>query len=169
LVGFCCEGDKRLLVYEHMLNGSLDAHLFQSDAAVVLDWSTRYQIAKGVAKGMSYLHQSCRECIIYCDIKPENILLDASFVPKIGLLDVVLLIVACIVLSSSSCPAWSSSSSPTSSILVARSCVVLLAVTCVLVAVLLGCLTSASLGHLPPSLLDLWLPSPRFLNPGNGF
>ncbi|WVZ72099.1 hypothetical protein U9M48_020612 [Paspalum notatum var. saurae] len=84
LIGFCCEGDKRLLVYEHMLNGSLDTHLFQSNATTVLSWSTRYQVAIGVARGLSYLHQSCRECIIHCDIKPENILLDASFVPKIA-------------------------------------------------------------------------------------
>ncbi|KAG2624210.1 hypothetical protein PVAP13_3KG112800 [Panicum virgatum] len=83
LIGFCCEGDKRLLVYEHMSNGSLDAHLFQSNA-IILNWSTRYQIALGVARGLYYLHQSCRECIIHCDIKPENILLDASFAPKIA-------------------------------------------------------------------------------------
>ncbi|RCV33105.1 hypothetical protein SETIT_7G056100v2 [Setaria italica] len=83
LIGFCCQGDKRLLVYEHMCNGSLDSHLFQSKAAV-LDWSTRYQIAIGVARGLSYLHQSCRECIIHCDIKPENVLLNESFVPKIA-------------------------------------------------------------------------------------
>ncbi|XP_020170643.1 G-type lectin S-receptor-like serine/threonine-protein kinase At2g19130 [Aegilops tauschii subsp. strangulata] len=83
LVGFCCHGDKRLLVYEHMCNGSLDSHLFQSNG-IVLNWSTRYQIAIGVARGLSYLHQSCRECIIHCDIKPENVLLDESFVPKIA-------------------------------------------------------------------------------------
>ncbi|CAN6275507.1 unnamed protein product [Urochloa humidicola] len=83
LIGFCCHGDKRLLVYEHMCNGSLDAHLFQSKGTV-LPWSTRYQIAIGVARGLSYLHQSCRECIIHCDIKPENVLLDESFVPKIA-------------------------------------------------------------------------------------
>ncbi|XP_062180863.1 G-type lectin S-receptor-like serine/threonine-protein kinase At2g19130 [Phragmites australis] len=83
LIGFCCQGDKRLLVYEHMPNGSLDAHLFQSNA-VMLNWNTRYQIALGVARGLSYLHQSCHKCIIHCDIKPQNILLDASFIPKIA-------------------------------------------------------------------------------------
>jgi hypothetical protein len=83
LIGFCCEGDKRLLVYEHMSNGSLDAHLFQGNAAA-LNWNTRYQIVLGIARGLSYLHQSCRECIIHCDIKPQNILLDGSFVPKIA-------------------------------------------------------------------------------------
>ncbi|KQK23765.1 hypothetical protein BRADI_1g75950v3, partial [Brachypodium distachyon] len=83
LIGFCCEGGNRLLVYEHMKNGSLDAHIFKSNADV-LNWNIRYQIVIGVARGLSYLHQSCRECIIHCDIKPENILLDASFFPKVG-------------------------------------------------------------------------------------
>ncbi|KAK3137461.1 hypothetical protein QOZ80_5BG0452520 [Eleusine coracana subsp. coracana] len=83
LIGFCCDGDNRLLVYEHMSNGSLDGHLFKSTAAV-LNWNTRYHIILGVARGLSYLHQSCRKCIIHCDIKPENILLDASFVPKVA-------------------------------------------------------------------------------------
>ncbi|XBJ18899.1 hypothetical protein VPH35_009962 [Triticum aestivum] len=85
LIGFCCEGDHRLLVYEHMVNGSLDGILFEKgNAASVLDWNTRYQIALGVAKGLSYLHESCHKCIIHCDIKPGNILVDASFVPKIA-------------------------------------------------------------------------------------
>ncbi|XP_044956048.1 G-type lectin S-receptor-like serine/threonine-protein kinase At2g19130 [Hordeum vulgare subsp. vulgare] len=83
LVGFCCEGSRRLLVYEYMPNLSLDVHLFQNNSTV-LSWTARYQIALGVARGLAYLHESCRDCIIHCDIKPENILLDASFLPKIA-------------------------------------------------------------------------------------
>ncbi|XBI02633.1 hypothetical protein VPH35_131149 [Triticum aestivum] len=71
LVGFCCESFKRLLVYEH-INSTL------------LNWTTRYHIALGVVRWLAYLHQSCRDCIIHCDIKPENILLDVSFIPKVA-------------------------------------------------------------------------------------
>uniref|UniRef100_A0A0D9W4V1 Receptor-like serine/threonine-protein kinase n=1 Tax=Leersia perrieri TaxID=77586 RepID=A0A0D9W4V1_9ORYZ len=84
LIGFSCKGDERLLVYEYMSNGSLDTHLFRSNNIATLTWSTRYQIALGVARGLAYLHESCRDCIIHCDIKPQNILLDGSFVPKIA-------------------------------------------------------------------------------------
>jgi len=83
LIGFCSQGDNRLLVYEHMLNGSLDGHLFKSSESV-LNWDIRYKIVLGIARGLSYLHQSCRDCIIHCDVKPENILLDASFFPKVA-------------------------------------------------------------------------------------
>ncbi|CAN6227325.1 unnamed protein product [Urochloa humidicola] len=83
LIGFCSEGNRRMIVYEYMQNRSLDVYLFRSNGNI-LNWSTRYQIAIGIAKGLSYLHESCHECIIHCDIKPENILLDASFVPKIA-------------------------------------------------------------------------------------
>ncbi|KAH7843623.1 hypothetical protein Vadar_018944 [Vaccinium darrowii] len=50
----------------------------------VLDWKTRYEIALGMARGFTYLHEKCRDCIIHCDIKPENILLDAEFCPKVA-------------------------------------------------------------------------------------
>lgn len=83
LRGFCSEGDKRLLVYDYMPNGSLDAHLF-GNKSDTLDWKTRFQIALGTARGLAYLHEKCRDCIIHCDIKPENILLDAAFCPKVA-------------------------------------------------------------------------------------
>ncbi|XP_073291027.1 G-type lectin S-receptor-like serine/threonine-protein kinase At2g19130 [Primulina huaijiensis] len=68
-----------------MENGSLDTHLFNlKETSKVLDWTTRYQIALGIARGLSYLHEKCRDCIIHCDIKPENILLDAELCPKVA-------------------------------------------------------------------------------------
>ncbi|XP_051204162.1 G-type lectin S-receptor-like serine/threonine-protein kinase At2g19130 [Lolium perenne] len=85
MLGFCSDGgaDRKLLVYEYMPNGSLDHHLFRK-TFYVLSWQVRYQVALGVAKGLAYLHERCRDCIIHCDVKPENILLDAAFAPKVG-------------------------------------------------------------------------------------
>ncbi|KAJ0807099.1 putative protein kinase RLK-Pelle-SD-2b family [Helianthus annuus] len=82
--GFCGEGKRKLLVYDYMPNGSLDFHLFRRKQDNVLNWKTRYQIAIGTARGLVYLHEKCRDCIIHCDIKPENKLLDADFCPKVA-------------------------------------------------------------------------------------
>uniref|UniRef100_A0A2N9IC01 non-specific serine/threonine protein kinase n=1 Tax=Fagus sylvatica TaxID=28930 RepID=A0A2N9IC01_FAGSY len=83
LRGFCVEASKRFLVYEYMPKGSLESHLFQN-VSMILDWKTRYHIAIGTARGLAYLHESCRDCIIHFDIKPENILLDAEDVQKVA-------------------------------------------------------------------------------------
>lgn len=90
LLGFCSEGNHRLLVYEYMEKGSLDQYLFQDDGRAckqiegVLDWSTRFSICLGVARGIHYLHEECLNCILHCDIKPQNILLDQSFHAKVA-------------------------------------------------------------------------------------
>uniref|UniRef100_A0ACD5WFX8 Uncharacterized protein n=1 Tax=Avena sativa TaxID=4498 RepID=A0ACD5WFX8_AVESA len=93
LIGFCSEGRHRLLVYEFMKNGSLDSFLFRaaagtgtggSDAAKSMAWSTRFAVAVGTARGITYLHEECRDCIVHCDIKPENILLDEQHNAKVS-------------------------------------------------------------------------------------
>ncbi|KAE8654820.1 G-type lectin S-receptor-like serine/threonine-protein kinase [Hibiscus syriacus] len=84
LRGFCYEGSRKLLVYDFMPKGSLDRHLFRAKDSEPLDWKTRYQIALGAARGLAHLHENCVDSIIHCDIKPENILLDADNCPKLS-------------------------------------------------------------------------------------
>ncbi|KAI3788526.1 hypothetical protein L2E82_01295 [Cichorium intybus] len=78
--GYCAEGKHRLVVYEYMENGSL-AEILEAGK---LDWATRFEIAKGIAKGLAYLHEECLEWILHCDVKPHNILLDANYNPKVA-------------------------------------------------------------------------------------
>jgi hypothetical protein len=83
--GFCAEKTHRLLVSEFVHNGSLDRFLFDNqNLCPALQWSQRYNIALGIAKGLAYLHHECLEWIVHCDVKPENILLDEDFEPKIA-------------------------------------------------------------------------------------
>lgn len=83
--GFCSQRSHRLLVSEYVENGSLDKILFDgNDTGTLLGWKERFKIAVGVAKGLFYLHHECLEWVIHCDVKPENILLDGDFEPKIA-------------------------------------------------------------------------------------
>ncbi|GMH13079.1 hypothetical protein Nepgr_014920 [Nepenthes gracilis] len=83
LIGYCADGDQRLLVYEFMPMGSLENHLF-GDKKKPLDWFTRMKIAYGAAKGLEYLHEKANPPIIYHDLKPSNVLLDENFEAKLS-------------------------------------------------------------------------------------
>ena len=78
--GYCAEGKHRLLVYEYMEKGTLADNLSSNE----LDWGKRYNIAMGTAKGLAYLHEECLEWILHCDIKPQNILVDSDYQPKVA-------------------------------------------------------------------------------------
>ncbi|XP_030540122.1 putative receptor protein kinase ZmPK1 [Rhodamnia argentea] len=78
--GYCAEGKHWLLVYEFMDHGSLAENL-SSDQ---LDWTKRYEIALGSARGLAYLHEECLEWVLHCDVKPHNILLDSNYQPKVA-------------------------------------------------------------------------------------
>nr|POF07278.1 g-type lectin s-receptor-like serine/threonine-protein kinase rlk1 [Quercus suber] len=81
LRGYCDEGQHRLLVYEYMSNGSLATFLFGISRP---HWDQRVQITFGISRGLMYLHEECSTQIIHCDIKPQNILLDECFTPRIA-------------------------------------------------------------------------------------
>ncbi|CAH9065880.1 unnamed protein product [Cuscuta europaea] len=82
LIGYCCEEDQRLLVYEYMPRGSLENHLFRRFSAS-LPWSARMKIAMGAAKGLAFLHGAAKP-IIYRDFKASNILLDSDYSAKLS-------------------------------------------------------------------------------------
>lgn len=113
LIGYCADGDQRLLVYEYMPLGSLDDHIhgkqhYYSSTRLLLshqfslnhrfipttidsaadvkplDWNTRMKIAAGAAKGLEYLHDKASPPVIYRDLKCSNILLGEGYHPKLS-------------------------------------------------------------------------------------
>ncbi|GER49539.1 protein kinase superfamily protein [Striga asiatica] len=82
LIGYCLEGEYRLLVYEFMPKGSLENHLFRRGPQP-LTWATRIKVAIGAARGLSFLHEA-EEQVIYRDFKASNILLDGEFNAKLS-------------------------------------------------------------------------------------
>ena len=81
LLGFCNEGQNRLLVYEFMSNCSLATFLFGNSRP---NWYKRILIVLGTAKGLLYLHEECSIQDIHGDINPQNILLDDSLTARIS-------------------------------------------------------------------------------------
>lgn len=85
LHGYYSTTQYNLLIYELMTNGSLDEVLHGKSAArKVLDWPSRYKIAVGAARGLSYLHHDCIPHIIHRDIKSSNILLDHNMEARVS-------------------------------------------------------------------------------------
>ncbi|TVU34866.1 hypothetical protein EJB05_16721, partial [Eragrostis curvula] len=83
LLGCSISGEERILVYEYMVNKSLDYFLFEK-SNVILDWQVRYRIIEGITRGLLYLHQDSRYRIIHRDLKAANVLLDQEMTPKIS-------------------------------------------------------------------------------------
>ncbi|KAL6348151.1 hypothetical protein AAG906_039599 [Vitis piasezkii] len=84
LLGFCLEGEEKILVYEYVPNKSLDCFVFDPDKQGQLDWSRRYNIIGGIARGVLYLHEDSRLRVIHRDLKASNVLLDGDMNPKIS-------------------------------------------------------------------------------------
>ncbi|KAK1283329.1 putative serine/threonine-protein kinase-like protein CCR3 [Acorus calamus] len=89
LVGFCEEGEERLLVYEYMKNGALYDHLHSKrdddiGRRVIDSWKMRIKLCLDAARGIEYLHNYAVPPIIHRDIKSSNILIDANWVARVS-------------------------------------------------------------------------------------
>ncbi|XP_071694610.1 receptor-like protein kinase HERK 1 [Rutidosis leptorrhynchoides] len=73
LVGFCEEESERIVVFEHMVNGSVKEYLRSTS----LTWKERLKICVDAAKGIAHIHSGVEnQHLIHGDVKSSSILLD---------------------------------------------------------------------------------------------
>ncbi|XP_010525876.1 PREDICTED: PTI1-like tyrosine-protein kinase 3 isoform X3 [Tarenaya hassleriana] len=90
LLGYCIEGNIRILAYEFAIMGSLHDILHGrkgvqgAQPGPTLDWMQRVRIAVDAARGLDYLHEKFQPPIIHRDIRSSNVLLFQGFKAKIG-------------------------------------------------------------------------------------
>ncbi|VFQ86492.1 unnamed protein product [Cuscuta campestris] len=86
LLGYCLDGNEKLLVYEYMPQGTLSRYLFdwKAEGLKPLEWMKRITIALDVARGVEYLHGLAQQSFIHRDLKPSNILLGDDMRAKVS-------------------------------------------------------------------------------------
>ncbi|XP_031099218.1 probable LRR receptor-like serine/threonine-protein kinase At3g47570 [Ipomoea triloba] len=96
ILAVCCsidhEGNDFLaIVYEYMVNGSLDNWLHnhskdtgENNNSKNLNLLQRVHIVIDVANAFDYLHNHLETCLVHCDLKPSNILLDGDLVAYVA-------------------------------------------------------------------------------------
>ncbi|KAF0912497.1 hypothetical protein E2562_014084 [Oryza meyeriana var. granulata] len=90
MLGYCVDGNYRILAYEFATMGSLHDVLHGrkgvqgAQPGPVLDWMQRVKIAIEAAKGLEYLHEKVQPSIIHRDIRSSNVLLFEDFKAKIA-------------------------------------------------------------------------------------
>ncbi|ONM53100.1 PTI1-like tyrosine-protein kinase 3 [Zea mays] len=90
MLGYCVDGNYRILAYEFATMGSLHDVLHGrkgvqgAQPGPVLDWMQRVKIVIEAAKGIEYLHEKVQPSIIHRDIRSSNVLLFEDFKAKIA-------------------------------------------------------------------------------------
>ncbi|KAK1262716.1 putative serine/threonine-protein kinase [Acorus gramineus] len=81
LIGYCCDGDERLLVAEYMPNDTLAKHLFHWENQT-LEWAMRLRVACYIAEALEYCSSESRP--LYHDLNAYRVLFDEDGDPRLS-------------------------------------------------------------------------------------
>uniref|UniRef100_A0A452YSH1 non-specific serine/threonine protein kinase n=1 Tax=Aegilops tauschii subsp. strangulata TaxID=200361 RepID=A0A452YSH1_AEGTS len=81
LIGYCCDGDERLLVAEFMSNDTLAKHLFHWENQTI-EWAMRLRVAYCIAEALGYC--SNEERSLYHDLNAYRVLFDENGDPRLS-------------------------------------------------------------------------------------
>ncbi|KAA8517736.1 hypothetical protein F0562_015205 [Nyssa sinensis] len=84
LQGWCKRKNELLLIYDYVPNGSLSSLLSNPKTEFVICWEQRFNILKGIAAGLLYLHEEWEQVVIHRDVKSSNVLIDADMNGRLG-------------------------------------------------------------------------------------
>ncbi|XP_059451129.1 probable LRR receptor-like serine/threonine-protein kinase At3g47570 [Corylus avellana] len=82
VISTCSNPKFRAIVLQYILNGSLERWLYSYNYC--LNLLQRVNILVDVALALDYLHHSLSKSVVYCDLKPTNILVDEDMVAHVG-------------------------------------------------------------------------------------
>ncbi|KAK4753064.1 hypothetical protein SAY87_021862 [Trapa incisa] len=81
LIGYCCDGDERLLVAEYMPNDTLAKHLFHWQNQTI-EWAMRLRVALYIAEALDYCSSQGR--LLYYDLNAYRVLFDENGDPRLS-------------------------------------------------------------------------------------
>ncbi|WOG97726.1 hypothetical protein DCAR_0417067 [Daucus carota subsp. sativus] len=81
LIGYCCDGDERLLVAEYMPNDTLAKHLFHWETQTI-EWAMRLRVAFYIADALN--HCSAEGRPLYHDLNAYRVLFDENGDPRLS-------------------------------------------------------------------------------------
>ncbi|KAL0679610.1 hypothetical protein Bca4012_007591 [Brassica carinata] len=81
LIGYCCDGDERLLVAEFMPNDTLAKHLFHWENQTI-EWAMRLRVGYYIAEALDYC--STEGLPLYHDLNAYRVLFDEDGDPRLS-------------------------------------------------------------------------------------
>ncbi|XVF68039.1 hypothetical protein PTKIN_Ptkin10aG0171000 [Pterospermum kingtungense] len=81
LIGYCCDGDERLLVAEFMINDTLAKHLFHWENQTI-EWAMRLRVASYISEALDYCSSEGRQ--LYHDLNAYRVLFDEDGDPRLS-------------------------------------------------------------------------------------